>query len=172
MNHGPACIAFHCSHLYITNPGSVSHFAKTWVSLQTTTYISKSTKYFGIKLLLTWEQLLHAPTVQIWTWNSTILIPNNLLIVCHSSITNCSQKTFFRNGGTFPISGCYTSTLTLNSESVLYEQFVMEEWQTIRRWIGVKMVEFWAQIWTVGACRTSSQVSSNNISKYLVLLLM
>ena len=27
--HGPACIVFHCSHLYITNPGSVSHFAKT-----------------------------------------------------------------------------------------------------------------------------------------------
>ena len=23
------CIAFHCSHLYISNPGSVSHFAKT-----------------------------------------------------------------------------------------------------------------------------------------------
>ena len=52
--HGPACIAFHCSHLYITNPGSVSHFAKTWVSLQTNTYKSKTTKYFfGINLLLT-----------------------------------------------------------------------------------------------------------------------
>ena len=64
-NHGPACIAFHCSHLYISNPGSVSHFAKTWVSLQTTTYISKSTKYFDILLLLTYEEVLHAPTVQI-----------------------------------------------------------------------------------------------------------
>ena len=55
VNHGPACIAFHCSHLhiYITNPGSVCHFAKTWVSLQTTTYINKNTKYFGINLLLT-----------------------------------------------------------------------------------------------------------------------
>ena len=121
---GLHCIAFHCSHLYITNPGCVCHFAKTWVSLQTTTYISKSTKYFGINLLLTWEQLLHAPTVQIWAQNSIILTPNNLLTVCHSSITNWSQKTFFRNGGNFPISGCYASTLTLNSERVFYEQFV------------------------------------------------
>ena len=39
----------------------VSHFAKTLVSLQTTTYKSKNTNYFGINLLLTWEQLLHAP---------------------------------------------------------------------------------------------------------------
>ena len=52
-HHGPACIAFHCSHLYITEPGSVSHFARTWVSLQTTTYHSKNTKYFGTNLLLT-----------------------------------------------------------------------------------------------------------------------
>ena len=51
--HEPACIAFHGSHLYITNPGSVSHFAKTYVSLQTTTYKSKNTKCFGINLLLT-----------------------------------------------------------------------------------------------------------------------
>ena len=45
-DHGPAYmyIAFHCSHLYITNPGSVCHFARTWVSLQTTTYVNKSTK--------------------------------------------------------------------------------------------------------------------------------
>ena len=63
--HGPACIAFHCSHLYITKHGSVSHFAKTWVLLQTTTYISKSTKYFDIFLLLTCEEVLLAPTVQI-----------------------------------------------------------------------------------------------------------
>ena len=90
--HGPACIAFHCSHLYITNPGSVSHFAKTWVSLQTTTYIRKSTKYIDILLLLTCEEVLHAPTVQISAQNSTILTPNNLLIVCHSSIMNWSQN--------------------------------------------------------------------------------
>ena len=50
------------------------------------------------------------------------------------------------------------------------DQFVMEEWRTIGRLFEVKMVEFWAQIWTIGAWRTSSQVSSNNISKYLVLL--
>ena len=50
--HGPACIAFHCSHPYITNPGSVSHFAKTRVSLQTTTYINKSTKYIDIPRLI------------------------------------------------------------------------------------------------------------------------
>ena len=68
-NAARACMycmyCIHCSHLYITNPGSVSHFAKTWVSLQTTTYISKSTKYFDILLLLTCEEVLHAPIVQI-----------------------------------------------------------------------------------------------------------
>ena len=65
--HGPACIAFHCSHIhvYITNPGSVSHFAKKWVSLQATTYISVSTQHFDILLLLTREEVVHAPTVQI-----------------------------------------------------------------------------------------------------------
>ena len=78
--HGPACIAFHCSHLYITNPGCVCHFAKTWMSLQTTTYISKSTKYFDILLLLTCEKVLHAPTVRIWAQNSTILTPNYLIV--------------------------------------------------------------------------------------------
>ena len=53
MQDGPACIAFHCSHLYITKHVSVSHFAKTLVSLQTSTYKGKNTKYFGINLLLT-----------------------------------------------------------------------------------------------------------------------
>ena len=170
-----ACyIAFLCSPPLPFSSGCMSHFAKTWVSLQTTTYISKSTEYFDILLLhvLCCEEVLHAPTVQIWAQNSTILTPNNLLIVCHSSITNWSQNTFFRNGGNFPISGCYTSTLTLNSERVFCDQFVMEEWQTIRRLFGVKMVEFWAEIWTVGAWRTSSQVSSNNIAIYLVLFLI
>ena len=42
----------------------------------------------------------------------------------------------------FPISGCYTSTLTLNSKRMFCDQFVMEEWQTIRRLFGVEMVEF------------------------------
>ena len=65
VTHGPACIAFHYSNLYITNPGSVSHYSKTWVSLQTTSYMSKSTKYFDILLLLTCEEVLHAPIVQI-----------------------------------------------------------------------------------------------------------
>ena len=36
----------------------------------------------------------------------------------------------------------------------------------IKGLFGVKMVEFWAQIWTIGEWRTSSQVSSKNISKY------
>mgnify|MGYP001798471534 CR=1 FL=1 len=88
LAHGPACIAFHCSHPYITNHGSVSHFAKTWVTLQTTTYKSKNTKYFGINLLLTGEQLLHAPPVQIGAQNSTILTPNNLVIFCQAHVTN------------------------------------------------------------------------------------
>ena len=38
---------------------------KQWVSLQTTTSKSKSTKYFNIFLLITCEEVLHAPTVQI-----------------------------------------------------------------------------------------------------------
>ena len=64
-SHGPACIASHCSHLFITNPWSVSHIAKTWVSLQITTYISKSNKYFDILLQLTCEEVLQAPIVQV-----------------------------------------------------------------------------------------------------------
>ena len=86
--------------IYRQPPGSVSHFAKTWVSLHTTTYKNqgvcknKNTKYFDILLLLTCEEVLHALTVQIWAQNSTILTPNNLLIVCHSSITNWSQIFF------------------------------------------------------------------------------
>ena len=59
----------------------------------TTTYKSKHTKYFGINLLLTWEQLLHAPTVQIWAQNSTILTPNNLAIFCQAHMTNWSLAT-------------------------------------------------------------------------------
>ena len=57
--------------IYISNPGSVltpwsvSQFAKTWVSLQTTTYISKRTKYFDILLLHTCKEVLHAPIAQI-----------------------------------------------------------------------------------------------------------
>ena len=56
------------------------------------TYINKCTKYLNILLLLTCEEVLHAPAVQIWAQISTILTPNNLLIVCHSSITNWSQN--------------------------------------------------------------------------------
>ena len=89
--HGPACIDFHCPHPIYHSPWAYQPFAKTWVSLQTTTYKSKSTKYFDILLLLTCEEVLHAPTVQIWAQNSTILTPNNLLIVCYSTITNWSQ---------------------------------------------------------------------------------
>ena len=66
-SHGPACIASHCSHLFITksNPWSVSQIAKTWVSLQITTCISKSNKYFDIVLQLTCEEVLQAPIVQV-----------------------------------------------------------------------------------------------------------
>ena len=45
---------------------------------------------------------------------------------------------FFRNGSNFPISGCYASTLPLNSERVFCNQLVMEEWQNVRRLFGVK----------------------------------
>ena len=41
----------------------------------------------------TCEEVHHAPTVQIWAQNSTILPPNTLLIVWHSSNTNWSQNT-------------------------------------------------------------------------------
>ena len=46
----------------------MSHFAETWVALQTTTYKNKSTKYFDILLLLTCEEVLHAPTN--WSQNT------------------------------------------------------------------------------------------------------
>ena len=69
LNHGPAFIAFHCSHLYITNPGSVSHFAKTWVSIQTTTYINKSTKYLDILLLLRKDYFLLSFLHHAAGWN-------------------------------------------------------------------------------------------------------
>ena len=61
--------------LHITAPGPMSHFAETWVSLQTTTYKSKGTKYFNILLLLTCEEVLHATTLQLWAQNSTVLPP-------------------------------------------------------------------------------------------------
>ena len=48
----------------------------------------------------------------------------------------------------------------------------MDYWQTIGRLFGGKMEEFWTQIWTEGAWRSDSQVSSNNISKYSVLWLL
>ena len=60
--------------------GVWGHFAKTWVSLQTTPYKSDSVKYFDTLLLLTCEEVLHAPTVRIWAQNPAILPTNNLLI--------------------------------------------------------------------------------------------
>ena len=61
--------------------------------------------------------------------------PSNSLPFLHYELVT---EHFFRNGGNFPISGCYTSTLTLNSERVFCDQFVMEEWQTVKRLFGVK----------------------------------
>ena len=68
QNHRPARIAFLCSPPLLFSSGCMSHFAKTWVSLQKTTYytyISKSTIYFDMLLLVAYYLLLHAPTVQI-----------------------------------------------------------------------------------------------------------
>ena len=85
-------------HLYITNPGSVSHFAKTWVSLQTNIYISKSTQHFDILLLLrpTCEVVLHAPILGLlskFELNLHHLNPKQPSYrVCQSSITNWSQN--------------------------------------------------------------------------------
>ena len=45
-----ACIAFHCSHFYISNPGSVSHFAKIWVSLLILLYIYIYIYYYILAL--------------------------------------------------------------------------------------------------------------------------
>ena len=59
LHHGPACIAF----LSSPSLGVWGHFAKTWVSLQTTTYKSKSNKRFDIVLQLTWE--LGRPSIQL-----------------------------------------------------------------------------------------------------------
>ena len=116
--------------------GLWGHFAKTWVSLQTTTgtYKSKSTKYFDILLLLTCEEVLHAPTVQVWAQNTTILPPNNLLAVFHSSITNWSQNTLSKLKVNFPISGRYAGILSFNYERVFYDQFVMEGGLGVRWW--------------------------------------
>ena len=61
--HGPACIAFLCSPSLPSSSGWMIHFAKTWLSLQTTTYISKSTKYFDILLLL---RLTLSPICWVW----------------------------------------------------------------------------------------------------------
>ena len=65
------------------------HFAKTWVprsttSIQPTFHKNKSrpTKYVGILLLHTGEEVLHAPapTVQIWARNFTIPYPQTTFI--------------------------------------------------------------------------------------------
>ena len=137
-------------YISITPPGPMSHFAKTWVSLQTTTYKSKSTKYFDILLLITCDKILHAPSVQIWAQNSIILPQNNLLIVCHSSITNLSPQNAISELklNICPQNYQIWEKITCNFESVFCDQFVMGEWQTIRRLFGGKMMEFWAQIWT------------------------
>ena len=62
---------------------------------QLLTYKSKSTKYSDIVFQLTWEQVFHTPTVQIWARNSTILRPNyvlTVLTVWHSSFTILSHN--------------------------------------------------------------------------------
>ena len=80
--------------IYITNPGSVSHFAKTWVSLQTTTYISKSTKYFDILLLLTCEEVLHCPILRSKFRHLNPKQPSNSLPFLHYELVteNFFQK--------------------------------------------------------------------------------
>ena len=81
VTHGPACIAFHCSHLLYHPPGPMSHFAITWVSLQTTTYKSKilNTLIYCCYLLV--------------RRSSMYLLSKSVLIVCHASIPNWSQNT-------------------------------------------------------------------------------
>ena len=57
------------------------------------TFQCKCTQYFYILLPLTWEDVLHAPTVQIWTQNSTIVPPKRLLIGSHYKlVTENSSK--------------------------------------------------------------------------------
>ena len=114
-------------------------------------------------LTCTCEEVLHVPTVQICVQNSTILTPNNLLIVFHSSITNWSQNTIFRNGGNFPISGCYTSTLTLNSWQagglckVCVTVMFNAGWQIALA--GIPMLMWWWCVWfdVVGIVRWYKQ---------------
>ena len=65
INMGLQIIAFLCSPPLLFFSGCIKLFAKTWVSLQTTTYESKSAKYFDIMLLLSCEEVFHAPTFQI-----------------------------------------------------------------------------------------------------------
>ena len=124
LSHGPACIAFHCSHLYITNRWSVAilpkhgcHF-KQEVRTPCFKQLLIKAKVLNI-LIYCYYLLVRRSSMHLlskFKLKSTISTPNNLLIVCHSSITNWSQNTFFRNGGNFPICGWYRSTLTLNSK--------------------------------------------------------
>ena len=73
---GVCIISMYVYYMYVWG----HYFAKTRVSLQTATYKSEGTKYLDILLVLC-EEVLHAPTVQIWAQNSTLLLPpNNLLI--------------------------------------------------------------------------------------------
>ena len=152
-SHRSACIAFLCS-LFSSSLGLWSHFAKTWVSLQPTTYKNKSSKYFVIFLLLSCEEVFHAPTVQIWVQNSNILPQNNLLIVCHSSIMSWSHNTCKELNVNHPCN--YRIWKKIICDRVICDQFVMEEYQSIRRLFGGNMMEFWTQIWTVGVWRTFS----------------
>ena len=71
------------------------------------------------------EEVLHAPAVQIWAQNSTILPQNNHLIVCHSSIMNWLQNTLWELKYILSISGSYKGALTFNAERVSCDLFVM-----------------------------------------------
>ena len=68
---------------FSSSPGCMSHFAKTLVSLQTTAYISKSTKYF-----------LHIVTTNLWIGPPCNYWVQHKFII-PSSCTNIHIHSFF-----------------------------------------------------------------------------
>ena len=107
----------------------------------------------GFSDLLLWFQMKRELTGQVWIH----------FLSFFQYFSSPSEN--FRLPGPCVISG--SGKITAISGKVFCDQIVMVEWQPFRRLFGGKM-----QIWTVGAWRTGSQVSSNNRSKYLVLLLL
>ena len=89
-----------------------------------------------LNILIYCYYLLHAPTVQIWTQNSTILPPKRLLVVSHYKLV--TEHSSEIEGKFFP----YPEITRAYYNLYFCDQFVVEEWQTIRRLFGVRWWNF------------------------------